>query len=133
MSITNLALVTLSYQKIGVVDETNAPSAEQGATSLSVLNNILADYEKDGMYLGWFAQTNLAATCPLQDSDVNGVSLLLAVSLANHYGIPIAPALAAEAEAAMGRLMKRTRPIAEANLSELPRPQGPWGWGQGFW
>lgn len=133
MSYTNLDILTVAFQKIGVVGETMAPSPEQGVTGLELANDLAADMATDGINLGWYPQTNLAATAPLQAGDVNPFKLVLARSLAAHYGITLTPELAAEIDMAYTRLVKRTRPYEEANLSELPRASGPFGYGGGFW
>ena len=104
MSYLNQQVVALAFQKTGIVAESDSPSAEQGQTGLTVMNALLADHAADGVHLGYYPQTDLSAESPLQDSDVNGVVLLLARSLASHYGITLGP--------------------------ELPRPSGPYG---GYW
>jgi hypothetical protein len=134
MSTTNLAIVQFAFQKVNIIADGETPSPEQGQTGLTVLNDVLADEAEDGVNLGWYPQTNLAADAPLQDSDVNGVKLRLTRSLAAHYGVSLSPELASEIEDAWARITKRTRPLAgEANLSELPRASGgPFGCG-GYW
>ena len=133
MSATNLELVTFAFQKIGVVDETKAPSPEQGAVALIVLNDMLMNEAADGMNLGWYPQTDLAATAPLRLQDIHGVKHLLARTLAAHYGLAIKdPVLLAEINKAEAQLVKRYAPYFENDFSELPRAQaGPWagpGW-----
>ena len=130
---TNLDLVTNAYRVCGVVDETQSPSPEQGVVGLWRLNNLLADWAADGVNLGWYRQTNLANTAPLQEGDIRGVELCLAGELAGHFGITLEPETVSLIDTAYTKLVKRTRPYSEANLSELPRPAGPWGTGGGFW
>jgi hypothetical protein len=129
MSATNLDIITASFQKINVTDETEVPSPEQGVVGLSCMNDLLADMAADGVRLGYFPQTNLAAASPLQDEDVRGVKLCLAGELASHYGMTIEAALAAEIDSAYTKLVKRSIRYFEANLSELPIAQG----GGGGW
>ena len=125
MSALNLEVVTYALQKIGVVDETQSPTAEQGITALIVLNDQLADQAADGMRLGWYPQTNLAATAPLKDADIGPVKFMLARWLSSHYGITITnPVLLADIADAERRLTKRTLKYFESDLSELPRAQG---------
>jgi hypothetical protein len=127
-TISNLEIITYAYQKIGVVDENSSPSNEQGVVGLTVLNNYLLNEAADGMRLGWFTQTNIAATAPLRDEDVHGVKLLLARQLASHYGIIIQnPLLMDDIQTAKTQLVKRSLRYSEADFSEFPRPQGgPW-------
>lgn len=129
---TVLEHVTNAYRICGVCDETEQPSAEQGVTGLWRLNNLMADWKADGIDLGWYRQLSLSNTSPLQEGDYRGVELCLAGDLAAHFGISLAPDTAALIDSTYTKLVKRTRPVQEANLSELPKSVGPWGWG-GFW
>jgi hypothetical protein len=124
MSATNLELVTYACLKCNIIDETQSPSAEQGVTALNVLNDAMASAAADGVQLGWFPQTNLAANSPLQAKDVGPVKYLLAGALAAHYGITLPPMLITEIGNAGTRLVKRALKYSEADLSELPRAQG---------
>lgn len=130
MSATNQELVTYAFTKCNVISDGGTPSAEQGVTGLNVLNDMMANMASDGIRLGWYPQTSLTATSPLQNQDVGPVKLMLTASLAAHYGIELGQLLLAEIGAAHTRLEKRALRYAEANLSDLPRPQGPWnqGW-----
>jgi hypothetical protein len=133
MSATNLELITYALLKINVISESQSPSPEQGVTALNVLNDTLANAAADGIHLGWYPQTNLAATSPLQNQDVGPVKLVLAAAMAAHYGVSLSPELIAQIGAATTRLEKRALKYSEADMSELPRAQGPYWWyGPGF-
>src|SRR6185437_6612720 len=125
----NIEIITDAFQKIGIVDETSVPSAEQGANGLRILNDYLLNQAADGLRLGWFKQTDLSAIAPLRQEDVFGVKLLLARQLATHYGITVQdPILLQNMEEAERMLTKRSLAYFESDLSELSRPQGgPWG------
>jgi hypothetical protein len=129
MSATNLELIQYALLKINVVDENSAPSAEQGVTGLNVLNDMMANMSANGIKLGWYPQTNMAATSPLQSQDVGPIKYLLCAALAAHYGLTVGPLLIAEIEAAGLRLAKTSLRYSEADLSELPRQQGTFGGG----
>lgn len=126
---TNQEIISFAYQKIGVIDENSSPSFEQGQTALTIVNDYLLNEAADGMRLGWYTQTNIAANAPLKAEDVHGVKMLLAKQLAAHYGISITdPILLQEMETAKTQLVKRSLRYSEADFSEFPRPQGgPWG------
>lgn len=137
MSVLNLELIQYALLKCNVIDENTSPSAEQGVTGLNVLNDVLLNEQADGLSgLGWWKQTNLAATAPLRDADVYGVKMLLTRALAVHYGIALEPPLAdtpgmpdsGEISKALRQLVKRYLKRTECDLGELSRPQGgPWG------
>lgn len=129
MSATNLELITYACLKCNVIDETQAPSAEQGVTALNVLNDMMASMAKDGIRVGWYPQTSIAATSPLQAEDVGPIKYLLCAALAAHYGIPLGDALVAQIGNAGTRLVKTALKYSEADLSEMPRAQGLFGTG----
>jgi hypothetical protein len=134
MSATNLEIVQDAYRIIGVIGETETPSAELGVAGLCAVNDMLADWAADGVDLGWYPQTDLANDAPLQAADVRGVKLCLAGELASRNGVELSPITAALIDSAYGKLVKRSQPFApEANLGELPPASGPFNRGPGFW
>lgn len=133
MSETVSQIIQFALLKCNVIDESSQPSAEQGTTALTTLNNMLADLAADGVHIGWFPQTDPASAAPLKDQDIGPVKLLLTAELAAHYGIELSPLLIASIERSDRRLRKRAVRYSEADMSELPRAQGP-GWRSGsFW
>jgi hypothetical protein len=132
MSETVLQVCTFAAQRVNLIGDTEQLSAQQGLTALNLLNNMLSDQAADGVDVGWYTQTSTTGTAPLQDADLYPVKMMLARVIATHYSLPLSPPLAAEIEKAEARLVKRLRPIPEANLTELPVPQGPWN-RAGFW
>lgn len=124
MSATNQELVNYAFLKCNVVDESSSPSAEQGVVGLNVLNDMMANMSKDGVKLGWYPQTNMAAVSPLANEDVGPIKYLLCAALAAHYGITLSELLLAETGQAYTRLVKTALKYSEADLSELPRTQG---------
>jgi hypothetical protein len=132
MAQTIQQIINDAFTTIGVVADGRAPSATQAAKGLEVLNDNLATQQKDGWRLGWFPQTNLAATAPLRDEDIGDVKLMLAKWLAPRYGVKFdlqndALILTQMADAER-RLTKRSLKFMESDLGELQRPQGgPWG------
>lgn len=111
MSTTVLQIVTDAFCIIGVIGETETPSAEQGQVGMEVLNDLLADWAADGVDLGYYPQTNLANTAPLQDADVRGVKLCLAGELASRNGIALSPETAALIDSAYAKLVKKVATI----------------------
>lgn len=124
MSATNLELITYAFLKCNVISESDAPSPEQGVTGLNVLNDMAANMAADGIRVGWYPQTNLAAVSPLQNQDIGPFKYMLCAALASHYGIELGQLLLAEIGNANTRLVKTALKYSEADLSELPRTQG---------
>jgi hypothetical protein len=131
---TNLQVLTFAFQNAGIVDETRAPSNVQAANGLVIMNAYLLTQARDGMRLGYYPQTNLANICPLQDSDINDVKMMMVKQLSMAYGTTIKDQdVRDEIEKSERRLTKRTQRYFESDLGELSRAQGgPWGgpnWG----
>ena len=124
MSATNLEILQYALLKLNVIDENSSPSAEQGITGLNVLNDTMASAAADGIHIGWYPQTSLAAVSPLQNQDIGPIKLVLTSALAAHYGLQIGEVLMAQIGAAVTRLQKSALKYSEADLSEVPRTQG---------
>lgn len=136
MSATNQAIITEAFQTIGVVADGRSPTATQSAVALTVMNDRIMSEQRDGWRLGWYPQSNLAATAPLRDEDIGEVKLVLASWLAPKYGVTIdvpqdptdPAALANQIKDAFRKLTKRSIQYTECDLGELSRAQGgPWG------
>ena len=69
MSITALEMIADALRLVNVIDEVKAPSAEQAVNGLRTLNQLMADWEKDGIRLGWHVVASTNDTLPLEASD----------------------------------------------------------------
>jgi hypothetical protein len=126
----NQEIVNFAFWTLGIVDETKQPTPLQSASALITLNDMLLNEAADGLRLGWYTQTNLAATAPLRDADIAGVKYMLCASLAPKYNVSLAtkPELVGLIAESVRQLTKRSIRYFESDLSELQRPQGgPWG------
>lgn len=133
MTQTVLQICTDSARWINLIDELGQLSAEQGVTFLTLINDKMADMAKDGINLGWYPQTSLANTAPLQDSDMRVVKLVLAKDAMVYYGIEAA--ISQEKKDLMDdaeeKLAKRALQYFESDMSgSCAMPQGAW-WGGG--
>lgn len=117
---TNLDIITTAYRITGLLNENEAPSSELAAEGLEAMNDLLAAWDADGVELGYFPQTNLAATSPLKDSDLMGVKYSLAVVLAGRKNIPLSNETLAVATAARKMLFKSTTEMFENSFDHMP-------------
>ena len=62
---TNIELITKALLKLGVINESETPSAEQGIDALAELNALMEEWDEAGIRLGWSEQTDLSETAPL--------------------------------------------------------------------
>lgn len=136
MSQLNSQIITEALVILGVVDPSRGAPPSLMALGMTVLNDNMLTQARDGWHLGWYPQTNPAATAPVRDEDIGDVKLVLAAWMAPRVGVTIPPAadpndesaLTNQIKGAFRRLTKRSLLYTEADLGELQRPQGgPWG------
>ena len=126
MSITNSDVVTDALRELGVVSETDSPSAEQGASALRKLNQMLEGWKESGIDLGYFAQTTLSDTCPIPAYAELGVTLALAARLAGSYGVALSAETATSLDSAYSVILRSAMNAAlpEADMSNRPFGEG---------
>ena len=128
---TNLQIITDSLRALNVINENETPSAEQGAQCLRKLNQMMALWAVDGTVIGYFAQTDTSATCPIPDWAESGVANHLALYVASDFGAePTLPVIAA-ADTGMQTILRTVMNIAliGADMSHLPSGSGKFGTG----
>jgi hypothetical protein len=118
---TNLQIISDALLDLGVINESETPSAEQGSHALRVLNQMLEAWEEEGVRLGWCEQTDTSADAPLPPYALRGVTAALALELAPSYGgaASASPALIAKYESGMALInrkaaLKNLKPIRAA-------------------
>lgn len=87
MAISNVDLIRDSLGLLGVLRETQAPTAEQGKLGLRVLNEMMADWEADGIDLSYVPTDSLADDLSVDDGFIAPIKYSLAHLLAPYYGI----------------------------------------------
>jgi hypothetical protein len=129
---TNIQLISDALLDLGVINESETPSAEQGQHALRKLNEMLEAWEEEGVCLGWCEQTDTSADAPLYPYAIRGVTASLAFELAPSYGgaASITPALMAKHDAAMSLInrkaaLKNLQPLDTRNMS---RGEGQVSW-----
>lgn len=125
---TNNEIIRDALGLLGVLRETESPSAEQGDHGLRILNELLEQWAGEGIEIGQWPQTDVNDTSPLDIRVLSAVKANLAVALSPYYGIAVAPT---EMERA-GRLYRHLlRDVAvnrlqEADMTHLPGVYGDW-------
>jgi hypothetical protein len=119
---TNLDLITGALRKLNVINEIATPSAEQGADCLEALNDMLAQWEADGISLQYFKQSSTTDAFPCQDYTVTGVRAALAIRVAGDFSASVSTELAAEFDSGFATILRKamTKQLPEASMSHLP-------------
>lgn len=108
MSVTNAQIIGDALLLIGVIAEGQTLSAEQGATGLRALNQMLERWTEDGIELGYFAQDDSTDTCPIPAWAEQGVTSKLAQRLhANYPASQVPPWVMNDAENGYGTLARK--------------------------
>jgi hypothetical protein len=122
MSTTNLDVIRGALQLLGVLPEGIEPSAEQAEQALAVLNDFLEDWSADGLDVGQWPQTELAAECPAPSGAIQAIKATLAIQLAPYYEKVVNPITALNAQAGRTRLLRDglLAGMSELDTSHLP-------------
>jgi hypothetical protein len=91
---------------IGILAEGETPSADQGATMLTVLNDMMEDLAADGIDLAFNPQSLTTDTLSIPEGHKQAVKYLLAVHAAPHFEVDIPPIVAAVAQNGRDRLLR---------------------------
>lgn len=130
MAITAIEMLTDAYRAANIIDENGVPSAEQGVTGLRILNQMMGQWDRDGIRLGWTIVASQSDTLPLDMQDERAVKYNLAVELAGDFGIEPPPRVERIAGETYAALCKAHRLKVECSLEMLPAPDA-WGWSRG--
>lgn len=122
---TNL-LIQDALGLLGVLQETEVMTAEQGQHGLRALNELMADWQQDGIDLQYYEQTSLAEDTPIPDHAALAVKYYLAMALAPYYGRPVPPEFLALGSRYYNRLVRDAAVAAmrPADMSHIPRGSG---------
>lgn len=105
---TNLDLCKDAYRFIGVVGDSQTPSAEQGVKWLRKANQLIAMEAESGISIpSWFPQTSTADTCPIPEYAEKWLYTATALSMATDYGVVVTDDMMREAEAARAVLLRK--------------------------
>ena len=128
MATTNYDLITGALQLLGVVGETEQPSAEQGELGLTTLNDMLEFWAEDDIDVGQYPQTDLQADWPGSPGTVGTVKANLAIYLAPHYQREPSPMVVAMASAGYQKLVRDlvSSQLQPLDMSHLHRGDGDW-------
>src|SRR3990167_3044289 len=119
---SNSDVIKEALSIIGVLDEIQSLSAEQGANGLSVMNDLLAEWDEDGIDTGFYKQTDINADSPVYADALQAVKYNLAIALSNYYGVDPRLPVVALADRGYKRLLRDSinAKMKEADMSHMP-------------
>ena len=104
---SNLLFVNDALSLIGVLPTAQNASAEDGALALRTANELVDEWDEDGVTVNWSPQTSLDADCPLVGTELTAVKHHLAIRLCPHFGREPSATLVALAQAAYSKLQRK--------------------------
>jgi hypothetical protein len=120
MTVTVYQMVYDSLLEIGVVRAGQTLSPEHLSLGIRKLNAMLAEWEEDGIELGYYPQTVQTTNVPVPAAAENAVMLNLAVAQSGAYGVTVTPATVLGAKNGYERLERDTITLVELSVSHLP-------------
>ena len=126
-----LEIVTGALRMTGVIGETQTPSAEQGSSAVTRLNDLMHQWAEKGVDLGWDTKATTADTIVLPLGLIGGIKAQLAELLASDYGVDLSPVVVRDAEdsrtmlnrhalqMAFGRPNLRSTPLGESGAGRF--------------
>lgn len=122
MSITAIEMLTDSYRAANIVDMNNTPGPEQGVTGLRILNQMMGQWDRNGIRLGWTVVAAQDDVLPIDFQDERAVKYNLAVELAGENGVDVVEFVATVARETYAALSKAHMLAVESSLELLPSP-----------
>lgn len=117
----NLDIITEAYRKANIINDREVLNSRQSSQGLTLLNDMMSDWQEDGIELGYFPQTSINDTFPVEDKHFRGVKYNLALGVAGDNGV-VAPEEARRiAGITFDRLAKATTEIVDTKFNHLPR------------
>lgn len=113
-------ILTQSLREIRVIRAMQTMSPDQLQDGIKYLNQMMADWQEDGIEVGWYPVTAGGDVLRIDAKDEAAVMYNLAVKIAGQYGAPLQPSTTAEAGRTFRRLEKSTVRLVEADLSHIP-------------
>lgn len=128
MSITNGQVIKDALRDINVISEAeiNSLPAEMGKESLRRLNQVMESWKENDVDVGYFAQTDTTATCPIPEWAELAVTGALMISLASKYGATVSQEALAVADSAISMVQRKVlvEKIEGADMSFMPSGHG---------
>ena len=123
---TNLEIIDDALKDINVLQINDSADGEQGSFCLRRLNQMMEAAKESDFDLGWFSQSATTDTIPIPDWAEFGVTAMLAVSIAPHYGASVTQETANNANV-FGQIIQRKSQVEKqtgADMSHLPAGSG---------
>lgn len=128
---TFIELLKAALVKITVIDINETPTPEMGVSGLTAFNNMLAQWQLDGIDLGFYRVLGQDDEVPIQPGNLRGVIFNFALELATDFGITPVDDVRRIGNETYDALCKSSRKTFEADMTMLPQADA-WDYGDYF-
>jgi len=119
-------VINQALRLIGVIAIGESPDAEDAATGLEYLNDMLAEWYEDEVGLQDYTVASQTTTLNATQADKAAIAHQLALRMAPEYGWEPSPSVTTRAEELMAKLRTRYAPILQSNYDHLPGVRRYW-------
>lgn len=129
---TNLEIITDALRLLGVIAETETPSAEQGQHAMGRLARMLESWTEEGVDLGWYEQSATTDAISIPKWAERGVISKLAQDLQAVYpSAQLQPWVFDDGQNGYGVILNRVvlAKLKGADMSHMPAGTGRFGFG----
>lgn len=119
---TNQELITKALQEMAVLEVGSTATTADLATMLEELNNMMADWDIEGVNFNWFPQDTQGDTVPVPDWALGGVISNLAVYASAPMRVPVSNEMFVKSTKGMETILRtiiNTR-LDNTDMSHLP-------------
>lgn len=116
---SNLDVITDAYRLANIIKERSVPTATQAQDGLTLQNDMLSDWEEDGIELGYYPLP-LSSDIPVEDKYLRGIKYNLSRSISASKGLDPIPEVARIASLTLDRLTKATIEEINTDFSHIP-------------
>lgn len=124
---TNAVILADALKLLGVLHRGGSLPPEEGADALRALNQMLERWTEDGIELGYFAQSDTTAECPIPQWAEQGVTSKLTQRLSADYPSAQVPAwVFNDEENGYATILRKSVTAANqsADMRHMPRGSG---------
>lgn len=113
-------MIASSMRLAGIIDATETPADADAQAAIRSLNQMMGQWERDGIRLGWMKVCEFEECLPIQEEDERAVRFNFAIELGVEYGVEALPNVQRIAEDTYAGLTKQYLQVADLSVEHLP-------------
>ena len=119
-------VINRALRLIGVAEAGEAASSEDADICLTALNDMLRDWERRGLSLGFSAASTIGATLDVPAHAIRAIAYNLAVEIAPEFSSPVPQNVFNEADRGYRRILRDAIGTPRSSVTHMPGSYGGW-------